>query len=386
MIFTQEHEELRRTVRNFVDKEINPHVDAWEKEGRFPIHDIFKKAGELGLLGISKPEKFGGMGLDYSYSIIAAEEFGTIHCGGIPMSIGVQTDMCTPALARFGSDELREEFLRPAITGEMVGCIGVSEVGAGSDVAGLKTTARKDGDDYVINGSKMWITNSPSADFICLLANTSDDKPHVNKSLIMVPMKTPGISVSPHLDKLGMRSSETAQVFFDNVRVPQRYRIGAEGAGFMMQMLQFQEERMWGAANVIKALENCINKTIEYCRERKTFGQPLIDNQVIHFRLAELQTEIEALRALTYQACELHIEGKDVTRLASMAKLKAGRLGREVTDSCLQYWGGMGYMWDNPLSRAFRDVRLVSIGGGADEIMLGIICKMMGTLPGKQKS
>ncbi|MFI8478995.1 citronellyl-CoA dehydrogenase [Pseudomonas sp. NPDC078700] len=386
MIFTQEHQELRRTVKHFVDKEINPYVDQWEKDGRFPIHEVFKKAGDLGLLGISKPEKFGGMGLDYSYSIVAAEEFGTIHCGGVPMSLGVQTDMCTPALARFGSDELRDEFLRPAISGEMVGCIGVSEVGAGSDVAGLKTTARKDGDDYIIDGSKMWITNSPSADFICLLANTSDAKPHVNKSLIMVPMNTPGITLSPHLDKLGMRSSETAQVFFDNVRVPQRNRIGQEGAGFMMQMLQFQEERLFGAANMIKGLEHCVEATIEYCKERKTFGNALIDNQVIHFRMAELACEIEALRALVYQATEMYVAGKDVTKLASMAKLKAGRLGREVSDSCLQYWGGMGFMWDNPVSRAYRDVRLVSIGGGADEIMLGIICKLMGILPGKKKA
>ena len=325
------------------------------------------------------------MVLDYSFSVVAAEEWGRIHCGGIPMSIGVQTDMCTPALARFGSDELREEFLKPASAGDMVGCIGVSEVGAGSDVAGLKTTAQKDGDDYVINGSKMWITNSPSADFICLLANTSDGKPHSNKSLIMVPMNTKGVSVSPHLDKLGMRSSETAQVFFDNVRVPQRYRIGGEGTGFMMQMLQFQEERLFGAANMLKGLERCVDTTIEYCKERKTFGQALIDNQVIHFRLAELQSEIEALRALTYQATELYVAGKDVTKLASMAKLKAGRLGREVSDACLQYWGGMGFMWDNPVSRAYRDVRLVSIGGGADEIMLGIICKLMGILPGKKK-
>ena len=385
MNFTQEHEELRRTVKSFVDKEINPYVDEWEKDGRFPMRELFKKAGDLGLLGISKPEKFGGMGLDYSYSIVAAEEFGTAHCGGVPLAIGVQTDMCTPALARFGSDELREQFLAPAIAGDMIGCIGVSETTAGSDVAGLKTTARKDGDDYVINGHKMWITNSPQADFICLLANTSDDKPHVNKSMIIVPMNTPGITLSPHLDKLGMRSSETAQVFFDNVRVPQRYRVGHEGAGFMMQMLQFQEERLFGAANIIKGLELCVDQTIEYCRERKTFGNALIDNQVIHFRLAELSTEIEALRALVYQATEQYIKGRDVTKLASMAKLKAGRLGREVTDSCLQYWGGMGFMWDNPVSRAYRDVRLVSIGGGADEIMLGIICKMMGILPGKKK-
>ncbi len=384
MHISAEHEALRRTVRSFVDNDINPHVDEWEKAGRFPIHDIFRKAGELGLLGISKPEQFGGMALDYSYSIVAAEEFGTVHCGAIPMAIGVQTDMCTPALARFGSDELRDEFLRPAISGDQVGCIAVSEVGAGSDVAGLKTTARKDGSDYIINGSKMWITNSPCADFICLLANTSDDKPHINKSLIILPRHTPGISLSPDLDKLGMRSSQTAQIFFDDVRIPQRNRIGHEGAGFMMQMLQFQEERLFGAANMIKGLEHCVDATIEYCRERQTFGKPLIDNQVIHFRLAELQTEIECLRALVYQATEQYITGRDVTRLASMAKLKAGRLGREVTDSCLQYWGGMGFMWDNPISRAYRDVRLVSIGGGADEIMLGIICKLMGTLPRKK--
>ena len=231
----------------------------------------------------------------------------------------------------------------------------------------------------------MWITNSPSADFICLLANTSDDKVHINKSLIVVPMNTPGVTVGPKLNKLGMRSSETAQVFFDDVRVPQRYRIGNEGMGFMMQMMQFQEERMFGAANILKGLENCVNTTIDYCRTRETFGKPLIDNQVIHFRFAELQTEIEALRCMVYQAVEMYENKKDVTKLASMAKLKAGRLGREVSDSCLQYWGGMGYMWENEVSRAMRDIRLVSIGGGADEIMLGIICKLMGTLPGKKK-
>ncbi|MCH2157658.1 MAG: acyl-CoA/acyl-ACP dehydrogenase [Oleiphilaceae bacterium] len=385
MIFTQEHNEIRRTVKNFVENEINPYCDEWEKAGEFPMKEMFKKLGDLGLLGISKPTEYGGMGLDYSYNIVAAEEFGAAHCGGVPLAIGVQTDMCTPALARFGSNELREEFLAPSISGDMIGCIGVSEPSAGSDVAAIKTTAKKDGDDYVINGTKMWITNSPKADYICLLANTSDDKVHLNKSLIVVPMNTPGIEVAPRLNKLGMRSSETAQVFFDNVRIPQRYRIGAEGSGFMMQMLQFQEERLFGAANILKGLEQCVDQTIDYCRERQTFGQPLLDNQVIHFRLAELQTEIEALRCMVYQGVEGYINKKDVTMLASMAKLKAGRLGREVADSCLQYWGGMGYMWENPVSRAMRDIRLVSIGGGADEIMLGIICKLMGTLPKKKK-
>lgn len=385
MIFTQEHNEIRRTVKNFVDNEINPYCNEWEEAGTFPMKELFKKLGDLGLLGISKPTEYGGMGLDYSYNIVAAEEFGTAHCGGVPLAIGVQTDMCTPALARFGSNELREEFLVPSLSGDMIGCIGVSEPSAGSDVAAIKTTAKKDGDDYIINGTKMWITNSPSADYICLLANTSDDKMHLNKSLIVVPMNTPGVEVAPKLNKLGMRSSETAQVFFDNVRVPQRYRIGAEGSGFMMQMLQFQEERLFGAANILKGLEHCVNTTIDYCRERHTFGQPLLDNQVIHFRLAELQTEIEALRCMVYQGVEGYINKKDVTMLASMAKLKAGRLGREVSDSCLQYWGGMGYMWDNPVSRSMRDIRLVSIGGGADEIMLGIICKLMGTLPKRKK-
>jgi len=297
------------------------------------------------------------------------------------MAIGVQTDMATPALARFGSDELRKEFLAPAIAGDMVACVGVSEPGAGSDVAGLRTTARKDGGDYVINGGKMWITNGTQADWMCCLANTSEGSPHKNKSLIIVPMRTKGVTIERKIEKIGMHSSDTALIHFDDVRVPQRHLIGQEGLGFMYQMLQFQEERLWGAANAIKGLENAVRLTIEYTRSRKTFGRPVIDNQVVHFTLAELTTEIEALRALVYRATELYVSGKDVTQLASMAKLKAGRLTREVADKCLQYWGGMGFTWDNPVSRLYRDGRLASIGGGADEIMLGIICKLMGILP-----
>ena len=385
MQFTPEHDALRRMTRQFVENQINPFVDEWEEAGIFPAHELFRKMGELGLLGICKPVENGGMGLDYSYNMVVVEELGRISCGGVPMAIGVQTDMATPALARFGSPELRAKYLTPAITGEMVASIAVSEPHAGSDVAAIKTTAVKDGDDYIINGTKMWITNSTQADFFCLLANTSDDKPHVNKSMIIVPSNAAGVSFSKKLNKMGMRSSDTAQIFFDNVRVPQSNRVGAEGMGFMMQMMQFQEERLYGAANAIGGMEACIEKTIEYCRERTTFGQPLIDNQVIHFRFAELRTEVECLRALVYQACEQHINGQDVTLLASMAKLKAGRLMREVTDSCLQYWGGMGFMWENPIARAYRDGRLISIGGGADEIMLGIICKLTNTLPSKKK-
>lgn len=377
MILTQEHLELKRTIANFVENEINPYVDEWEKAGIFPAKTLFKKMGDLGLLGISKPEECGGMGLDYSYEMVAAEEFGAIRCGALPMAIGVQTNMATPALARFGSDYVKETFLAPAIAGDLVACIGVSEPGAGSDVAGLTTSATKDGDDYIINGTKMWITTATQADFICLLANTSEGAPHKNKSLIVVPTNLAGISFSEKLDKLGMRSSDTAQIFFDNVRVPQRNLIGQEGAGFIMQMQQFQEERMYISAMSLKGMDLCIDETYNYTSQRQAFGKPLIANQVIQFRLSELQTEVELLRALVYQACDKYVHGEDVTRLASMAKLKSGRLAREVSDACLQYWGGMGFMWDNIVSRLYRDNRLGSIGGGADEIMLGIISKYM---------
>lgn len=380
MRFLDQHLELARTVAKFVEVEINPHVDAWEKQESFPAHALFKKLGALGLLGVKYPEEFGGLGLDFSYSLVVAEELGACDAGGVPMAIGVQTDMCTPALARFGSDELRREYLAPSIAGDLVGCIGVSEVGGGSDVAALKTTARADGDDYVINGSKMWITNGMQADWCCLLANTSDGAPHKNKSMLIVPLHAKGVQ-RQKIHKMGMHSSDTAQLFFEDVRVPRRNMIGDPGNGFFLQMLQFQEERLWGAANSLKMLDRVVDSTIEYTRQRQTFGRPIIDNQVVHFRLAELRTEIEALRSLVYRAVDQYVAGQDVTRLASMAKLKCGRLIREVTDSCLQYWGGMGYTAESKVARALRDGRLVSIGGGADEIMLGIICKLEGTLP-----
>jgi citronellyl-CoA dehydrogenase len=382
MVFTPEHEELRRSLQKFIAAEVNPHVDEWEDAGIFPAHALFKKMGDLGFLGLTKPVEYGGQALDYSYAMVMAEELGGIACGSVPMAIGVQTDMATPALARFGSDAVKREFLAPSITGDYVACLGVSEVGAGSDVASIKTTARKDGGDYVINGGKMWTTNGVQADWMCLLANTSEGAPHRNKSMICLPTKTKGVEIARKLDKLGMRSSDTAQIFFDNVRLPQRFLIGEEGKGFTYQMLQFQEERLWAAAANLKAMERMIAQTIDYTRSRKAFGKSILDNQVVHFRLAELATEIELLRALVYRACELYLAGTDVTRLASMAKLKAGRLQREAADACLQYWGGIGYMSESPISRAYRDGRLGSIGGGADEVMLSIICKLMGTLPG----
>ncbi len=386
MEYTEEHRKMKSAVVKFVEAEINPHVQEWEEAGIFPAHELFKKMGDLGFLGVNKPEEYGGMGLDYSYQAMTIEALGACTCGGVPMAIGVQTDMATPALARFGSDELRRDYLSPAIAGDMVACVGVSEASAGSDVANIKTTARKDGDDYVISGSKMWITNSTQADYMCMLANTSDGHKHQNKSLIIVPMDSPGVTKSERLNKLGQRSSDTAQIFFDDVRVPQRNLIGAEGAGFMYQMMQFQEERLWCALSMIDGMDRIIKLTEDYCRDRAAFNQSILDFQVVHFRLAELRTEVELLRALSEKCVESMVRGENVTRLASMAKLKAGRLSRELSDACLQYWGGMGYMWDSPVSQFMRDTRLTSIGGGADEVMLSIICKLDGTLPNPKKN
>jgi citronellyl-CoA dehydrogenase len=385
MQFTHEHLELQKTLKRFIDEEINPHVDDWEEAEIFPAHQVFKRLGDLGLLGLTKPEAFGGAGLDYSYAVAMAETLGHVDCGGVPMAIGVQTDMATPALARFGSDDLRRQFLAPAIAGDMVACIGVSEPGAGSDVANIASRARCDGDDYLITGQKMWITSSLQADWMCMLVNTGDGPPHKNKSLVIVPMRdgpggklTKGMAIARKIRKIGMNSSDTGLIHFDEVRVPQRYRIGLEGAGFIYQMQQFQEERLWAAATCVQGLTNCIEWTIEWAQERKLFGASLADQQWVQFKLAELKTEVESLRALTYRACELYVAGQDVLELASMAKLKAGRLNRLVPDACLQFWGGMGYTWENKVSRMYRDGRLASIGGGADEVMLGILAKVMG--------
>ncbi|XP_018587424.1 probable acyl-CoA dehydrogenase 6 isoform X1 [Scleropages formosus] len=383
LIYTREHFALKESLHKIIEKEINPFVDKWEEECMFPAHRVFKILGSAGFLGVNKPIEYGGLGLDFSYSLAVAEELGNIRCGGIPMAIGVQSDMATPALTRFGSDELKKEFLQPTISGDKVACLGVSEVGAGSDVASIKTKAVRNGDDLIINGGKMWTTNGTQADWMCLLANTSEGPPHRNKSLICLPMKLPGIHIARKIDKIGMRSSDTAEIFFEDVRVPYKNIIGQEGMGFMYQMLQFQEERLWGVANCLTMMENVIQETIDYTRQRKIFQQPILHHQAVHFRLAELQTEVELLRSLLYCTTAMYIRGNDVTKQASMAKLKAGRLAREVPDSCLQFWGGMGFCSDVMVSRFYRDFRVLSIGAGADEVMLSIICKYMNTLPKK---
>jgi citronellyl-CoA dehydrogenase len=386
--FTDEHEMFRKSVRNFVEKELNPHCDEWEEAGTWPAHGILKKMGGLGFLGLNYEAEYGGAEADIWFTVVLAEELGRCACAGVPMGILVHTDMCTPALAKYGSPELKQKFLAPALRGEMVGCIGVTEPGAGSDVAGITTRAEQDGDDYVINGSKMYITNGTQADWVCVLARTSAGTGYRGMSLILVPTNTPGFSVSRKLDKLGNRSSDTAALSFEDVRVPMSNLIGGEGMGFYLQMEQFQMERLVGSLSAVSGMEWAVRETMRYCHERQTFGQPLIHNQWIQFKLVELLTEIEALRQLCYSCAglmERQADVQEVTRIASMCKLKAGRLAREVGDTCIQFYGGMGYMTETRISRYFRDARLLSIGGGADEVMMGIIAKLEGMMPKRAK-
>lgn len=386
--FTEEHEMFRRSVRSFVEKELNPHVEEWEKAAIWPAKQVLKKMGDLGFLGLSYDEQYGGQNADIWFTVILMEELGRCAAAGVPMGISVHTDMCTPALAKYGSHELKAQFLAPALRGEMVGAIAVTEPGAGSDVAGIITRAESDGDDYVINGSKMYITNGTQADWVCLLARTSPGTGYKGMSLIMVPTNTRGFIISKKLEKMGNHSSDTAVLTFENLRVPKANRIGEEGFGFYYQMEQFQRERLVGALSSTAGMEKAVRDTIQYCRERSTFGQPLINNQWIHFRLCELLTEIEALRQLNYYCAALMDEDENspqVIKVASMCKLKAGRLAREVGDTCLQFFGGMGYMEETPISRYYRDARLLSIGGGADEVMLGIIAKLEDMLPSRKR-
>ena len=379
MQLTQEHEDFRRVVVDVVEKEINPYVDDWERAGTFPAHELFAKLGQVGIFGIEYDPEYGGLGLDHSYTLVMAEALGNVSCAGIPMAIMVQAAMATPALARHGSHELKQTYLAPVIAGEQVCSIAVSEPDAGSDVAGIRTKAVRDGDDWVINGSKLYITNGTQADWVCLLVRTEEGSTgFAGMSLVIVPTDTPGFSVSRKLDKLGNWSSDTAELAFDNVRVPVSNTVGEPGRGFQMQMEQFQIERLVGSYSATAGAEIALRRTIEYLQARQAFGKPLLANQHLKYRLAELLAEVDMLREYNHTAAARIVAGQDATRMATISKLKAGRLTREVADTCLQYHGGMGYMEETWTSRYFRDARLLSIGGGADEVMLRILTVLEG--------
>jgi citronellyl-CoA dehydrogenase len=381
MRFTDEHELFRSSVRRLVETEIDPHADAWEAAGMFPAHELFPKLAAVGVLGLEYDEAWGGQGADHTWTLIYGEELGRCATGGVAMAVSVQTDMATPALHRFGSDELKARFLAPAIAGEMVAAIAVTEPDAGSDVAALRTRAVRDGDEWVINGTKLYITNGTQADWLCLLARTSDDGGHRGMSQIIVPTNTPGFSVSRKLDKLGQRSSDTAELHFDNVRVPIENTIGTIDRGFQQQMAQFQSERLIAAYMAWGHMRLALDRTIAYVQQRQVFGKPLSDNQYLAYRLAELVAECDLLHHYNHACAEAIVAGTDaltVTKMASIAKFKAGRLQREIADWCLQFHGGIGYMEETWTARYFRDGRLLSIGGGADEVMLRIIAQFEG--------
>ena len=378
LYYTKEHKQVRKAFREFIKKEINPYIDEWEEAGIAPLHDLFKKMGDLGYLGLRYDPKWGGEGLDYWYELVMLEELGNIECGGISMAISVQTNMATPAIAQFGSDYLKETYLKPAVQGDMVAAIAVTEPDAGSDVASLQTTAKREGDHYILNGSKTFITNGTQADYLTLLARTSDEPGYHSFGLFVVPTNIDGFVVSKKLDKLGMRSSDTAELFFDNMKIPVENLIGKEGEGFIYQMQQFQHERFACLPMTYVSLRNTINMTLEHLRSRVVFGKPLIAKQVLRHRLAQWLTEIEALESLTYHIVRMKSEGIDATKEISMGKLLAGQLSNKVTGGCLQMYGGLGFTNEMKISRAFRDSRLTAIGGGANEVMCEIIGKMEG--------
>ena len=378
MEFTDEHEAFRKVVRDLVDHEINPHIEDWEEKGQFPGHELFPKLGELGLLGLEYDAEYGGQGADHSFTVVFNEELGRIEGNGVPMAIAVQTDMATPSLHRYGSAELKKQYLEPALKGDMVAAIAVTEPDAGSDVAGMKTKAVRDGDEWVINGSKTFITNGIQADWICLVCRTSDEGGYRGISQIVVPTDTPGFEVSRKLEKLGARSSDTAELSFNDMRVPAANLIGAEGRGFQQQMEQFQTERMASCYQSVGSMDLALERTRAYLHERKAFGKPLIENQYLQFTLAELAAEVDLLRHYNYACASAYMRGDDTTRMVSIAKLTAGRLLRKVADTCLQYHGGIGYMEEMWTARYFRDWRLWSIGAGADEVMLRTIARLDG--------
>ncbi len=379
MIESDEHQLFRKTLRDLFEREIEPHVDEWEKARMFPAHELFPKLGAVGLFGLEYDEAYGGMGADHTFTLIAAEEMGRISCGAIPMAIAVQMSMSTPALHRFGSHELKEKYLAPAIRGEVVTSIAVTEPDAGSDVAGIRTRAVRDGDEWIINGSKMFITNGAQADWLCLLARTSDEADGARgMSLIVVPTDVPGVAVSRKLEKLGMWSSDTAELAFTDVRVPVANTIGEIGRGFQQQMVQFQAERLTTFYKQVGSIEVALERTKDYVRERYAFGAPLLANQFLQFTLAELAARHDVLKHYARTTADAVLRGEDATRYATIGKLLGSRLQREVADWAVQFHGGMGYMDENWTSRHFRDTCLDSIGAGADEVMLRILARMDG--------
>ncbi|GAC1340833.1 MAG: acyl-CoA dehydrogenase family protein [Myxococcales bacterium] len=373
--FAEEHDLFRRTVREFAEEEIAPHALEWDEAGLFP-REIFRKAAEIGALGVGYPEALGGSGGDYWHVVVLAEELVHGRNGGVSMALLVQAQMATPIIAEVGTDEQKKLFLAPALAGEKIAALGISEPDAGSDVASIATTARRQGGDYVINGAKMWITNGTRADFITLAVRTGGPG-YGGISLLTFPTDAKGFSVGKTLHKVGNLSSDTALLFFEDCRVPARYLLGEENQGFQQVMVNFQGERLIAAVGAVAGMQQMLDDALRYGNDRGAFGKPLIKFQVWRHKLVEHLAAVEAARWLTYRACDLFARKQPAVKEITMAKLFAGDLMQKVAYDCLQLHGGMGYVTETPIARAFRDARLITIGGGTSEVMKEILAKLI---------
>ncbi len=375
-IFTDEHDMMRQTIKDFAEKELAPHADEWE-ETTFP-DSVIKRMGELGFIGLCFPEEYGGSGGDYYYSLVRAEAMAYANSGGTGMGVAVHTDMATPPILQFGTEETKQKYLVPAIKGEKIACLGITEPGAGSDVAAIKTRAERDGDEYVINGSKTFITNGVRADFIVLVTKTDPDAGYDGFSIFVVDCDSPGYNVISKLEKLGMHASDTAELSFENVRVPAENLLGDEGKGFYQIMWELQGERLIAAAACVAGAQRVFERTLEYAKEREAFGRPIGKFQAIRHKFAEMSMKIEVARQMVYTTAWRHENNDYPVREITQAKLYASRISEEVCNEAIQIHGGYGYMKEYGVERAWRDMRLNRIGAGTDEIMLDLIGRSYG--------
>jgi citronellyl-CoA dehydrogenase len=384
--FTEEHQHFRNTVRGFCERELAPHADEWERDELFP-NWVFRRAGELGILGAHFPQEVGGAGGDYWFSVAKSEELPRCTMAGVSMGLLVQADMATPVINDLGTKEQKEEFLTPAIKGEKIAALGVSEPNAGSDVAGIQTVARRDGDDYVVNGSKTFITNGTRADFITMLVKTNPEAGAHGCSFFLVPTKTKGFHVTKKLKKIGNHSSDTAELHFEDMRLPKRYLLGEENMGFMYLMQNFQSERSIACTSAVAGGDLLLQESIRYGRDRQAFGKPIIKREYWQHKLVDLAAKLEAARALAYRGAEAYNEDKyvrrenvslETVRIISLAKIFVGDVMSELTDQCLQFHGGWGYIEEFHVARAWRDQRLFRIGAGTTETMRYYVAKLMG--------
>lgn len=375
-LFQPEHDVLRQTVREFVDNELAPHAEEWEAAGEVP-REVFKKMGDLGYLGMRYPEEYGG-GDDILAEVVLHEEMCRCKSGGVAADIGAHVAISMPHILVYGTDEQKKKYLIPGLKGDWIGALGITEPDAGSDVANIKTRAVRDGDDWIINGSKTFITNGARCDFLVLAAKTDPEKGYHGISMFVIDTDNPGFEVIKKLDKLGWRASSTGELGFTDMRVPSDALLGEENKGFYQIMSMFAWERITLSLGCVMGAELAMEGALDYARQRQAFGKPVSKFQVIAHRFADMATEIEAGRSLTYHALKLYLDGGNPIKEVSMAKLYCGQMACRVIDACLQIYGGYGFMEEYDISRAYRDIRLMPIGGGTDEIMREIIARMIG--------